>query len=106
MPLLPEMPVLGLLLVPPAELPPPSTPRDPAPTFVDPPGLLFAKLWLPLAKPPLLEAAVPPPVPAAWPDAAFAPPLAPLTAPAGDLLLAAAPPPVPEDLAEVAYGAG
>jgi hypothetical protein len=64
--------------------------------------LVLAKLWLPLAKPPLLAAAVPPPVPAAWPEVAFAAPLAPLTAPAGDLLLAAAPPPVPEAWADVA----
>ena len=83
MPLLPETPVLGLLLVP----PPPRTPRDPAPTLLDPPGSRLAKLWLPLAKPPLLDAAVP------------------LVAPT-DLLLAATPPPVPADLPTVAYGAG
>ena len=101
MPLLPEMPVLGLLLVPPAELPPPSTPRDPAPTFVEPPGSRLAKLWLPLAKPPLLEAARPLPVPPDWPDVALVTPL-----PVGALLLAAAPPPVPDDWPAVAYGDG
>jgi hypothetical protein len=63
--------------------------------------LVLAKLWLPLAKPPLLDAAVPPPVPAPWPEVALAAPLAPLTAPV-DLLLAAAPPPVPEAWADVA----
>src|SRR5260370_20435630 len=78
-PLLPEMPVpvLGLLLVPPLELVPPRAPPEPPPTFATPPGFVLAKLWLPLAKPPLLEAAVPPPVPAAWPEVAFAAPLAP-----------------------------
>src|SRR5258708_4879588 len=99
------MPVLGLLLVPPL----PRVPPEPAPTFALLPGLVLAKLWLPLAKPPLLDAAVPPPVPAAWPEAALVAPVAPLTAPAGapgDLLLAAEPPPVPEAWAEVAYGAG
>jgi hypothetical protein len=94
----PERPVLGLLLVPPVDPPPLRAPFEPAPTLAEPPGSRFAKLWEPLAKPPLLEAAVPLPVPAAWPEAALVTP----DAPPGDLLLAALPPPVPEAWADVA----
>jgi hypothetical protein len=94
------MPVPGFELVAPLELAPPNTPREPAPTALEP--LVFAKLWLPLAKPPLLEAATPLPVPPDWPEFAL---VAPVTPP-GALLLAATPPPVPDALPDVAYGDG
>src|SRR5215510_2405359 len=70
-----------------------SAPLEPTP----PP--LYA--WLPLEKPPLPLAAVPPPVPLLWPVVALGAEPMPV-----DLLLAATPPPVPELLPDVAYGAG
>ena len=97
------LPVLGLELVAPLEFAPPSTPREPAPTALEP--LVLAKLWLPLAKPPLLEAATPLPVPPDWPEFALVAPVTP-AGPLGALVLAATPPPVPDALPDVAYGDG